>query len=51
MPRPKRKCVGGIVYHVLNRANGRLRIFKKRADFGRNETTSEAIVFGTAFAL
>ena len=33
MPRPKRKCAGGIVYHVLNRANGRLRIFKKRADF------------------
>ena len=33
MPRPKRKCVGGIVYQVLNRANGRLRIFKKRADF------------------
>jgi len=33
MPRPKRRCAGGIVYHVLNRANGRLRIFKKRADF------------------
>ena len=33
MPRPKRQCVGGVVYHVLNRANGRLRIFKKRADF------------------
>jgi len=33
MPRPKRKCPGGVVYHVLNRANGRLRIFKKRADF------------------
>ena len=33
MPRPKRKCAGGIVYHVLNRANGRLRIFKKQADF------------------
>ena len=33
MPRPKRKCSGGIVYHVLNRANGRLRIFKKRSDF------------------
>ncbi len=33
MPRPKRQCAGGIVYHVLNRANGRLRIFKKRADF------------------
>ena len=33
MPRPKRKCAGGVVYHVLNHANGRLRIFKKRADF------------------
>ncbi len=33
MPRPKRQCAGGMVYHVLNRANGRLRIFKKRADF------------------
>ena len=33
MPRPKRKCAGGVVYHVLNRANGRLRIFKKPADF------------------
>ncbi len=33
MPRPKRQCAGGIVYHVLNRANGRLRIFKKRGDF------------------
>ncbi len=33
MPRPKRQCAGGIVYHVLNRANGRLRIFRKRADF------------------
>ena len=33
MSRPKRQCAGGIVYHVLNRANGRLRIFKKRADF------------------
>ena len=25
--------VGGYVYHVLNRANGRLRLFKKDADF------------------
>ena len=33
MPRPKRKCVGGIVYHVVNRANGRLGRFKRRADF------------------
>ena len=33
MPRPKRQCVGGIAYHVLNRANGRMRIFQKRGDF------------------
>jgi putative transposase len=33
MPRTKRTCPGGYVYHVLNRSNGRLRIFKKPADF------------------
>ena len=26
-------ALGGYVYHVLNRANGRLRIFRKRGDF------------------
>ena len=33
MPRPKRITKGNIVYHALNRANGRLRIFKKPRDF------------------
>ena len=33
MPRARRIAEGGIVYHVLNRANGRLGIFKKRQDF------------------
>ena len=33
MGRPKRIAKGNIVYHTLNRANGRLRIFKKRQDF------------------
>ncbi len=33
MPRTKRITLGGCVYHVLNRANGRLRIFRKDADF------------------
>jgi putative transposase len=33
MARPLRIAKGGIVYHVLNRANGRLRIFRKRGDF------------------
>ena len=33
MPRAKRITLGGYVYHVLNRANGRLRIFRKQSDF------------------
>ncbi len=33
MPRRARTIVGGYAYHVLNRANGRLRLFKKQADF------------------
>jgi putative transposase len=33
MPRRARSIIGGLAYHVLNRANGRLRLFKKEADF------------------
>ena len=33
MPRNKRKIIGGYLYHVLNRANGKLKIFKKTGDF------------------
>jgi putative transposase len=33
MPRIARVAPGGVVYHVLNRANGRLRLFKKPDDF------------------
>jgi len=33
MPRRPRSIVGGYVYHVLNRANGRLRLFKKQSDY------------------
>ncbi len=33
MPRSARSCAGGFAYHVLNRANGKLRLFKKEADF------------------
>ncbi|MGE4103917.1 MAG: hypothetical protein AB7E74_18295 [Pirellulales bacterium] len=32
MPRRARSIVGGYAYHVLNRANGRLRLFKKPAE-------------------
>jgi len=37
MPRQKRIDKGNIVYHALNRANGRLRIFKKAGDFAAFE--------------
>jgi putative transposase len=33
MGRPLRNAVGGLVYHALNRANGRLRLFAKPADY------------------
>jgi len=33
MPRKARQCPGGYVYHVWNRAAGRLRLFKKPADY------------------
>jgi putative transposase len=37
MPRAARNIVGGYVYHVLNRANGRLPLFRKDADFAAFE--------------
>jgi REP-associated tyrosine transposase len=33
MPRRPRSCPGGYVYHIWNRAAGRLRLFKKEADY------------------
>jgi putative transposase len=33
MPRTARAAVGGLVYHVLNRGNGRMRIFRKPGDY------------------
>jgi putative transposase len=37
MGRPLRAAVGGLVYHVLNRANARLRIFDGDADYAAFE--------------
>jgi putative transposase len=33
MPRTSRAAIGGLVYHVLNRGNGRLEIFRKPGDY------------------
>jgi hypothetical protein len=37
MPRPPRKIEGNIVYHVLNRANAKMRIFEKEKDYAAFE--------------
>ena len=33
MGRPKRAAEGGLIYHVLNRANARMTIFEKDGDY------------------
>ncbi|MGD0463049.1 MAG: transposase [Tepidisphaeraceae bacterium] len=33
MPRTARAAIGGVVYHVLNRGNGRMGIFRKPGEF------------------
>ena len=33
MPRVGRKAPGGVIFHVLNRANGRQRLFRKPGDY------------------
>ena len=33
MPRTARAAMGGVIYHVLNRGNGRMRIFRKPGDY------------------
>ena len=33
MPRTARAALGGLVYHVLNRGNGRMGIFRKPGDY------------------
>lgn len=41
MPRRLRQATGGWVYHVLNRAAGRSRLFSKAADYAAFETVLE----------
>ncbi|MEQ1906625.1 MAG: transposase, partial [Pirellulaceae bacterium] len=47
MGRPKRAADGGLIYHVLNRANGRMAIFKKDADYEAFERILEQAVART----
>jgi putative transposase len=44
MGRPKRADDGGLIYHVLNRANARMTIFDKDADYEAFERVLEAAV-------
>ena len=44
MPRPLRMAMGGLVYHVLNRANAGMQIFDGRGDYHAFEATlAEAV--------
>jgi REP element-mobilizing transposase RayT len=44
MPRRIRATAGGFVYHVLNRGVGRMRLFRKAADFAAMEQVLEEAV-------
>jgi putative transposase len=44
MGRPKRADEGGIIYHVLNRANARITIFEKDLDYAAYERVLEEAV-------
>jgi putative transposase len=44
MGRPKRAAIGGLIYHVLNRANARLPIFEKDEDYEAFERILEQAV-------
>ena len=37
MPRTARAVEAGLIYHVLNRGNGRMRLFHKPADYAAFE--------------
>ncbi|OGZ13426.1 MAG: hypothetical protein A2942_01100 [Candidatus Lloydbacteria bacterium RIFCSPLOWO2_01_FULL_50_20] len=41
MPRQARVAVGDVVYHVINRANGRVRIFHSDKDYQHFESLLE----------
>ena len=51
MGRPNRAADGGLIYHVLNRANARLPIFEKDADYEAFERILELAVQRTGTRL
>lgn len=51
MGRPKRASDGGLIYHVLNRANARMTIFEKEDDYAAFERVLEEAVERTAMRL
>jgi putative transposase len=51
MGRPKRAADGGLIYHVLNRADARMTIFEKPADYAAFERVLEEAVERTKMRL
>ncbi len=46
MPRTARAIEAGLVYHVLNRGNGRMRLFHKDQDFAAFERIPKLVSGG-----
>ncbi len=51
MGRPRRADDGGLIYHVLNRANARMTIFEKEGDYEAFERVPEEAVDRTPTTL
>lgn len=51
MGRPRRAADAGLIYHVLNRSNARMKIFQKRADYAAFEGVLEEAVDRTTMRL
>jgi len=51
MARRVRAAAGGMVYHVLNRGVGRMRLFRKAADFAAMERVMDEAVERTGIRL
>ncbi len=51
MGRPRRAANGGLIYHVLNRANARMTIFEKADDYEAFECILQEAVDRTQMRL
>ena len=46
MPRPRRSCAAGEVYHLINRGNKKARIFIEAADYQKKSRDGRSLLSG-----